>query len=493
MASIFSVLWTTLVISFLTAGVAGQSHILGDAVCSRTMCVRAFLNGTQWTYQMQANLGEHRFGWMAIGFGTSMTDSDMVIMWPNQDGFVTLSQRAARGHSQPYVVPNPPRVATKYLPLSAQTSTNTSLAFTIAPNGQTVQRLIWAIATTRPPSAAADASLTQHVASGAISLNLTREYSGGTLGGAVPTSPPGSGGTYLPPFPTQTSGSGLPEFELPALLPYQKALMAHAILSGIGFLIVLPTGALIGRWARTFTTSWFKAHWIVQAGLGIPIVFTGWFMAVVGIIKKEGRHFDDTHKVVGLVLIGAYTLQLLLGVHIHMFKPPKRPSPPSAKGDNIVQLVSTSNRPLLNYVHALLGLTIIALSFYQVWTGINVEWEIATGRGAAPPITMKFWIAWAAILPAFYLLGLALLPKQLRQERKLTQGKSRNSDAVPLKSGPNGPKKSIRGLKISNPVPAEEDEWKRDDGMDQHNGYEVMSEEGHAAHSLQPVQFARAL
>jgi hypothetical protein len=43
----------------------------------------------------------------------------MVIMWPNRDGTVTLSQRAATGHSEPKVVQNPPRNATKYLQLSS--------------------------------------------------------------------------------------------------------------------------------------------------------------------------------------------------------------------------------------------------------------------------------------------------------------------------------------------------------------------------------------
>lgn len=38
---------------------------------------------------------------------------------PNHDGSVTLSQRAAQGHQHPYVVHNPPRVATTYLQLSS--------------------------------------------------------------------------------------------------------------------------------------------------------------------------------------------------------------------------------------------------------------------------------------------------------------------------------------------------------------------------------------
>lgn len=230
-----------------------------------------------------------------------------------------------------------------------------------------MQRLIWAIATTRPPSGAVDAQLTQHIASGAVSLDLTRTFSDNTLGTAVPTGPPGDN-TYLPPFPTQASGSH--GFQLPPLLPYQKMLQAHAILCGIGFLIVLPTGALVARWGRPFTNSWFTSHWVIQFLIGLPIIVSGWFLGVAGVITKEGRHFDDRHKILGLALLGAYILQLMLGAHIHFFKPKggrqPRPLPVDGKPANVVQLVSASGRPFLNYIHPILGLTIIAFAFWQV-------------------------------------------------------------------------------------------------------------------------------
>lgn len=146
--------------------------------------------------------------------------------------------------------------------------------------------------------------------------------------------------------------------------------MAHAILSGIGFLIVLPAGALFARYARIFTKSWFRTHWIIQAGIGIPFISSGWFLGVAGVVKKEGQHFDDVHKVLGLALIGAYVLQLLLGVHIHMFKPrgglKPKPTPVGGKAPNVIRLMGASSRPFLNYMHPFLGILIIAFSFYQV-------------------------------------------------------------------------------------------------------------------------------
>ena len=41
-----------------------------------------------------------------------MQDTPLVIVWPNADGSVTLSQRQAPGRVEPTPVPVPPRKAT---------------------------------------------------------------------------------------------------------------------------------------------------------------------------------------------------------------------------------------------------------------------------------------------------------------------------------------------------------------------------------------------
>ena len=48
------------------------------------------------------------------------------------------------------------------------------------------------------------------------------------------------------------------------LFPYQKNLVAHGIVSAIGYLVLIPLGILIARYTRTFTNHWFNAHWFVQ-------------------------------------------------------------------------------------------------------------------------------------------------------------------------------------------------------------------------------------
>lgn len=46
------------------------------------------------------------------GFGDSMINTPMVIMWGNVDGTISLSQRMATAYGQPYIDSSPPVQAT---------------------------------------------------------------------------------------------------------------------------------------------------------------------------------------------------------------------------------------------------------------------------------------------------------------------------------------------------------------------------------------------
>lgn len=62
-----------------------------------------------------------------------MANSPMVILWPNDDGSTTLSQRQAPAEVMPTLVNNPSRTATSVDVLSdtSKTSSNPKLAFNI--------------------------------------------------------------------------------------------------------------------------------------------------------------------------------------------------------------------------------------------------------------------------------------------------------------------------------------------------------------------------
>lgn len=113
--------------------------------------------------------------------------------------------------------------------------------------------MIYAYGTEVPKSSAVDAEIVQHFDFGTLQLDLTKSSS---------TS------TSLGPSPTGASKHDTtPSDDIP-LLPYQRLIVAHAIFCVVGFLLFLPAGALVARYLRTFTSSWFTSHWIIQLLLG---------------------------------------------------------------------------------------------------------------------------------------------------------------------------------------------------------------------------------
>jgi len=353
---------------------ADNSGLTGSTTCTSLMCITAIVNGSTTTYELKANT-QTKPGWMAVGFGQQMANTPMVILWENQDGSMTLSQRQAPAEVMPTVVASPPRIAQADISHTDALALQPQYAFTIPSNGDTHQNLIWAFGGTNPGSSAEDATLIQHLDSGAIVIDLT---------------------TPLDSSGTPTPATGTIE---PPLLPYQKLIVAHAIVATLAFLLLLPTGALFARLLRTNTTFWFKGHWLIQFYITGPVVVTGIALAVAAVQQHGGTHFSDRHKLVGLIIFIFYILQCSLGAFVHFVKNANR-----------------TRRPPQNYLHAVFGLSIIGLSLYQVHRGYSYEWPLATGRGPVPKGVNIVWYIWIVLLPVLYAAGLTFLPRQFRQE-----------------------------------------------------------------------------
>lgn len=74
-----------------------------------------------------------------------------------------------------------------------------------------------------------------HIGTGSLTLDLTKPYSA-----------------------NPSSSSAIP------LTPTQKMILAHGILCTVGFLFILPAGALLVRYVRTFSNKWFMPHAAMQ-------------------------------------------------------------------------------------------------------------------------------------------------------------------------------------------------------------------------------------
>ncbi|KAJ7137463.1 hypothetical protein C8R43DRAFT_1238948 [Mycena crocata] len=187
---------------------------------------------------------------------------------------------------------------------------------------------------------------------------------------------------------------------------YKSLVIAHGILCVIGFAVLLPGGAILARYLRTFRPWWYTGHWVAQLGIAGPIVIIG---VVLGFLAADeyGEIGKDDHKTWGVVILALYVLQCGLGAIIHYFKPK-----------------NARRRPPQNYLHAVLGLVILALGMYQIRTGYADEWPKLTPLGRLPNGVDTLWIVWCILIVIAYAAGMLFIRRQFQQEAaaRLTNG-----------------------------------------------------------------------
>jgi hypothetical protein len=90
----------------------------------------------------------------------------------------------------------------------------------------------------------------------------------------------------------------------------------------------------------------------------MPLVITGFALGAKAVKLNGLPNLSDTHMKWGLALFVLYWAQVSLGTIIHFLKPRSF-------------TLRIWGRPVQNYFHAILGLLIIGIAFYQV-TAITV-------------------------------------------------------------------------------------------------------------------------
>ncbi|KAJ3572505.1 hypothetical protein NP233_g3037 [Leucocoprinus birnbaumii] len=379
----------------------------GDSGCSPFICVNVTLHDDDWITYEVASVYEP-LGWLALGFGRRMDHSQMVIMWPDEDGEIVRSQRFGWGHEEPSNLMNPSRHAYPQEPLATSWSpapNSIRMAFNMTANRTAlevdpIEDLIWAYSMTRPEGKSPRASLTGHYRAGRIRVDYSKDAVLPPPPGGQPTS---SGNmdnhhhheteqhTNTDAVEGNDSDGGFFSDDNVPWGTHEKLIVTHGIMLAFAFLVLLPAGSLIARWSRTLTPKWFKAHSIVNMTFALPIIFIGWCFGLWAVLSNDKPKYFTAHKV-------------WLGRYIHRRRaqglvPGNKPHPPS------------------NIMHVCTGILVITLAFFQVRSGFD-EWESATSRSPLHAWCHDLWLAWAVIVPFAYLAGLSLIPRQFYQERQ---------------------------------------------------------------------------
>ncbi|WWC70667.1 uncharacterized protein I206_104618 [Kwoniella pini CBS 10737] len=384
-----------ILITALSLASFAQAAITGQQYCNRYMCITGQHDSDKSldTYTLAPPSGTaiplNQFGWIAIGFGNSMINSPMVIVWPNSDGSITLSQRKANNHVTPAVDSNPPRKATLLTSSSFSNSSSTSIAFTLPSSSNTNStNIIWAYGNKNPSSSDSGTSnIAQHLASGNTQIAL--------LASQLPSSTSTNG-------TTSTTGNGSNSGNISNGVS-KNILIAHVVCGASATMFILPIGILVPRLARGFTLKrwWFPVHGALNGLIAFGLIVAAFAIA----LANFSGGFSSTHRKLGLTLFILAIIQTLLGILTHWWQPKHK-------------FQTSSGRGPVNFLHILLGITIVGVGFGTVWWGIDEEWENWSGTGK-PNVGWKVgWGLVVAITALTYLGGLYFIPRQLKMEKE---------------------------------------------------------------------------
>ncbi|PWY98402.1 CBD9-like protein [Testicularia cyperi] len=369
---------------------ATTSNLYADSTCNSNLCLSVIYSPSEQTMNMtmSANGGGTPMGWYAVGTGSKMDKSNMMIGWVNADGTVTMSQRTANNHNDPTttVSAKAASLETKHS-FSNSTGTVWKWTFPMSSSDSTPTSstpFIWAVNKNDNPTTSVSAHLKQHKNFGTFFLDLTKAYDASSSGSS---SGSGSGSSSGNSNGVLTPSSASSDESTRTLNMSNNLIIAHMVFMILAWFLLVPSAILVGRFGRTLFT-WFPVHRNIQIAAFVSVLIA-FVIIVIEVAKGGGGHFDNTHGRAGLAIFIVMILQMALGQVGHVTK---RFNPSRV-------------------VHVVIGLGVTVAAIWNSTEGLSLwEW------GAPNWARWVLW-AWAALMAVIYLAGLALLPKDLREWR----------------------------------------------------------------------------
>ncbi|KAJ9606481.1 hypothetical protein H2200_009442 [Cladophialophora chaetospira] len=248
------------------------------------------------------------YGWAALGTGDKMDKSLMFILYPSRhEDDVVLSVRSTGGHDTPDPVSGinatllSSTVEAGIMTATIQWHQSTGHKYHTIDVARSKQAWIWAVGPQNEAvedAGSVDAGIEQHSHYGVFFADMPAAQND------EPTLPKIAGTSSL-------HAKGQPEY-------YHGLVYAHATLLGAAFVLVFPLGVIALRWNWPFA---FKGHWILQAVASVAAYLGAILAIVLSVVGIEYSDFTEGHQILGLIVVGLVSLQLLLGyLHHQQYK-----------------------------------------------------------------------------------------------------------------------------------------------------------------------------
>ena len=153
-----------------------------------------------------------------------------------------------------------------------------------------MQNAVWALGFTNPMSTLENATLEIHIDAGNFSLDLTKTMD-------IEDDPESASSQTTSSSTSSISPTQISPSNGPSSTTSGRLVIAHSILSVFGFIFLLPMGALLARWGRTFSSRWFHYHWWIMVIFSVPTISLGWALGFLAVAEHGVAHGDSAHKV----------------------------------------------------------------------------------------------------------------------------------------------------------------------------------------------------
>ncbi|KAI9298510.1 hypothetical protein K502DRAFT_339317 [Neoconidiobolus thromboides FSU 785] len=289
-------------------------------------CLDVSVSANQAKFTLQ---GSKKSGYMAVGLGTSMTNSEIFIAWFDSNGKPHVTQNLGVGHTRPQSVSASSLVVSTDQS-STQNNKNT-IVFTrplkstikggVDINPNDANNMIWAYSDSTPSS---DGSIKKHSSRGTFSYSVSSSGSG-TISEA-----------NTPAADASTSGVATVIIIHGALM-----LVAWILLPIISIYIARFLKGALGIW-------WFRLHF----GLFVLTGLIG-VISIVLVALDRGNVLDNPHGALGVAVMAIYGFQVGLGIYIDKMWSPER-----------------TKIPISDKAHWWLGRIVFLLAFANIVYGI---------------------------------------------------------------------------------------------------------------------------
>ncbi|KAJ3259813.1 hypothetical protein HK103_001704 [Boothiomyces macroporosus] len=351
--------------------------LLAAKVCYDQVCVIATPVKSQTCFTIHSAYE----GWNAIGVGSDrMSGSDIVIGWQNSTFGTTLVNLAGKGHFRPQI--NAHQVA--YLvPLFDPKPEWSAQSFSFCRPTLVEKDSLNPVTANSKYILAVSNTLPVNVDSSSSSFGYHDKRFIFDLDATIPTA-------YIVHGVRDSPPRGNPDPT--ASIPYDQILMMHGLSMVFAWLIAPFAGIFIARYLKAqLGHSWYIAHKLIMGLVGIITVVS---VTLVAMYYSQPHFSNSTlvgniHVKIGLTVLILVFVQILLGiVSNHLF-------------DKDRQSV-----PWWDQTHWWLGRTLLVLSVFNVFLGINLYYSDSSVPGFVNLICgAVLGIALCAFLYGEFVLG----------------------------------------------------------------------------------------